>query len=94
MTAAYGSSGSFVSRVRSKYIANNTYTGSRINLRSKPTPIRGLVHKSDLNYSYSRSCFSRLLQAVAKIIIYCLSLKVSYDSVVVVFLAAGACSVT
>ena len=31
-TFAYGSSGSFGSRVRSKYIGHNTYTGKRINL--------------------------------------------------------------
>ena len=45
MTAAYGSSGPFGSRVRSKYIGHNTYTGRRSNLRSKPTPIHGPVHK-------------------------------------------------
>ena len=52
MTSSYGSSGSFGSRVRSKYIGHNTYTGRRSNCRSKPTPIHGLVHKSDLNHSY------------------------------------------
>ena len=31
MNAAYGSSGSFGSRVRSKYIGHNTYTGRRSN---------------------------------------------------------------
>ena len=49
MNSAYGSSGSFGSRVGSKYIVHNTYTGKRINLRSKPTPIHGPVHKSYLN---------------------------------------------
>ena len=33
ITAEYGSSGSFGSRLRSKYIGNNTYTGTRSNLR-------------------------------------------------------------
>ena len=66
MSSAYGLSGSFKSRTRSKSIGHNTYTGRRNNFRSKPTPIHGPVHKSDLNYSYSRSHFSRLPQAVAK----------------------------
>ena len=34
-TSAYGSSGLFGSRVRSKSIGHNTYTGRRINLRQK-----------------------------------------------------------
>ena len=63
---AYGSSGSFGSRVRSKSIGNKNYTGRRSNFRSKTTPIHGPVHKYYLNYSYSRSHFSRLPQAVAK----------------------------
>ena len=66
LISAYGSSGSFGSRVRSKSIGNKNYTGRRSNFRSKPTPILGTVHKSYLNYSYSRSHFSRLPQAVAK----------------------------
>ena len=45
ITYAYGSSGSLGSKVRSKCIGNNTYTGSRSNFRSKTTPIIGLVHK-------------------------------------------------
>ena len=65
MNAAYGSSGSSGSRVRSKYIGYNTYTGRRSNFCSNPTPIHGPVHKYDLNYSYSRSHFSRLPQSVA-----------------------------
>ena len=73
MAAAYGSSGSFESIVRSKYIVHNTYTVRRSNFRSKSTPIYGPVQNSDLNYSYSRSHFSRLPQAVDKKIIYCLS---------------------
>ena len=66
MNSAYGLSGSFGSRVRYKYIEHNTYTGRRSNFCSKPTPIYGPVHKSDLNYSYSRSHFSRLPQEVDK----------------------------
>ena len=45
-----GLSGPFGSRVRSRYIENNTYTGIRGNLRSKPTTIHGPDQKSDLNY--------------------------------------------
>ena len=55
MTATYGSSGSFGSRLRSESIGHNTYTGRRSNFLSKPTPIHVPVHKSGLNYSYSRS---------------------------------------
>ena len=55
----------------------------RSNFCSKPTPIHGLVQKSHLNSSYSRSHFSRLLQAVAKKIIYCLSQKVSNFSKII-----------
>ena len=40
--------------------------------------MHGPVHKSDLNYSYSISHFSRLPQAFAKNIIHSLSRKVSY----------------
>ena len=49
MTDAYGSSGSFGSRVRSKYILNNIYTGIIRKPLSKPTPIHGPVHKYYLN---------------------------------------------
>ena len=80
ITASYGSSGSFVSRARYKSIGNNTYTGIRSNFHSKPAPINGPVHKSNLNYSYSRSHFSWLTQAIAKNLIYCLSHKVRYPS--------------
>ena len=80
MNAAYGSSLSFGSKVRSKPIGHNTYSYRRINFRSKPTPIHGPVHISDLNYSYSRSHFSRLPQAVAKELLNRLSHKVSYTS--------------
>ena len=53
MTSAYGPSGSFGSRLRSKDIGHNTYRGRRSNFCSKPTPIHGPVHKSDLNCLYS-----------------------------------------
>ena len=66
MTSAYSSSGSFRSRVSSKSDENNIYTGRKSNFSSKPTPIHGPVHKSDLNYSYSRSHLSKLPQAVSK----------------------------
>ena len=66
MTSTYGSSGSFGSRVMSKSIGHNVYTGKRSNLRSKPTPIHVPGNKLYLNYSYSRSHFGRLPQAVAK----------------------------
>ena len=78
MTPVYGSSGSFGSWVRYKSIENNTYTYRISDFCSKPTPIHETVHKSDLNYSYSKSHFSRLLRAVAKKLINCLSKKVSY----------------
>ena len=83
MTFAYGSSGSFGSRERSKYIGNKKYTGRRSIFHSKPTPIYEPVHRSYLNYSYSRSHFSRLLQEVAKKPIYCLYQKVSYASKII-----------
>ena len=51
MTAAYGSSGSFGSRVRYKFTGNNTYIGRRSNFSPKTTPIHGPVHKYDLDYS-------------------------------------------
>ena len=46
LMSAYGSSGLFGSRVRSKSIGHSTYTGRGINFRSKPTSIYGPVHKS------------------------------------------------
>ena len=66
MNIAYGSSGSFGLRVRSKSIGYNIYTGRIRNLCSKLTLIHGPVHKSDLELSYSRSQFSRSPQAVSK----------------------------
>ena len=78
MTAIYGSSGLFGSRVSSKSIVYNTYTGRWSHLCSKPTPIYTPVQKSDLNYSYYRIHFIRLLQAVDNNIFYRLCQKVSY----------------
>ena len=78
MNYTYGSSKSCVSRVKSEYIVHNTYTVRRSNFRSKSIPIHGPVHKYDLNYSYSRSHFSRLPKSVAKELINCLYQKVSY----------------
>ena len=83
MTSEYGSSGSFGSMLRSKYIGYNTHISRGIKFSSKTIPIHGPFHKSDLNYSYSRSHFSRLPQEVAKKLIYCLSCKVSYASNVI-----------
>ena len=80
MTTAYGSSVSFGSRLRSRSIGHNTYKGRRSNFCSKPTPIHGPVHKLYLSYSYSRSHFGRLPQAVDKKPINFLSQKVSYVS--------------
>ena len=71
--SVYGLPGLFGSRVRSKYIGHNTYTGRRINFHSKLAPIHGPLHRSDLNYSYSNIHFSRLPQAVAKTLINHLS---------------------
>ena len=83
MISAYGLSGLFGSIVRFKSIGNDTYTGRRSNFRSKPTPIHVLVHKSCLNYSYSRSHFSRLPQAVSRKIICSLSQKFSNASKII-----------
>ena len=52
ITSAYGSSGPFGSRVRSKSIGHNIYTGRISTFYSKPTPIHVPVQKSDLKYSY------------------------------------------
>ena len=66
INTVYGSSGSFRSRVGSKYIGNNTYTGNRSNSFSKPTPIHVPVNQSELIFSYLRSQFSWLPQAVSR----------------------------
>ena len=83
MTYVYSSSGPFGSRVSSRYIVHNTYTGRRSNSHSKPIPIHGPVHKNDLNYSCSRSHFSRLPQAVSKKRIYRLTQEVIYASKII-----------
>ena len=82
MISAYGLLGSFGSRVRSKYIGQNIYTSRKSNFCSEPTPIHGIVQKCYSNRSYSRSHFSRLPQAVAKIK-KCLSQKVSNSSKII-----------
>ena len=66
MISAYGSPGSFGSRVRSKSIVNNTYTGRRSNFHSKPTTFHEPFHKYDFNCPHSRSNFSRLPHLFAK----------------------------
>ena len=81
MTDAYGSSGSFGSIVRSKYIGHNKYIGRISNYCSKPTRIDELVHKYDWNYSYSKIHLSQLPQSVAKELINRLYHKVSYASI-------------
>ena len=58
MNDAYVSSGSFGSRVRSKSIGHNKYTGKRSNFHSKTTPMHGPVHKYYLNFLYSIIHFS------------------------------------
>ena len=66
MNCAFGSSWLSGSRVRSNCIGNNTCAGRRINLISKPTPIHGPVHKSELNFSYAIKHFSSLPHSVIK----------------------------
>ena len=83
MNAGFGSSGSFGSRVRLKFIGHNTYTDRRRNFRSKPTPIHRPFHKSELNLSYSRKHVSWLPQAISKILINILSHKVSYGCMMI-----------
>ena len=75
MNDAYGLSVSFWSRVRSKYIGHNIYTGRRSNLLSKPTPIYGpnmvwIIHTQEVT---SVGYHNQLLK-----LIYCLSQKVRY----------------
>ena len=89
MNSAYGSSVSFGSIVKTKYIGNNTYAGRRSNLRSKPTPINIPVHKYDLNFSYSTSHFSWLPQEVSKGLINFVSKKVSYAYMMIVPIING-----
>ena len=47
VNAAYVSSGSFLSRVRPKYILYYTYKVRRSHLHLKPTPIHGPVNQSE-----------------------------------------------
>ena len=81
MNPAYGSSVSFESIVRSKYIVHNTYIVRISHFRSKPTPIHVPVHKYGLNYSYLRSHFSWLPQVFSKELMNRLSHKLSYASI-------------
>ena len=83
ITSEYCSSGSSGSRVRSKTIGHDKYKGKRSILYSKPTPIHGQVHKSDLIFSKSRSHFSWLPHAVPKGLINCLYDKCSYDYIII-----------
>ena len=54
MNSAFGSSISFESRDRSKYIDHNTYTYIKSNFSSKLATINGPVHNSELKFSHSR----------------------------------------
>ena len=60
MNAAYGSSGSFGSRVRSKSMGYSTYTGSIRNFSSNPIPMHLPVHK----YYFRFFILDNLLQSV------------------------------
>ena len=46
MNDSFCSSGYFESIIMSNFIINNIYKDKSINMRSKPTPIHGTVHKS------------------------------------------------
>ena len=83
MNSAFGSSISFESRDRSKYIDHNTYTYIKSNFSSKLATINGPVHNSELKFSHSRRHFCQLPQTFYKIIINSLSQKVSYNSMIV-----------
>ena len=83
MNSAYGLSGSFGSRVRSKSIGHNTYTGRRSNLLSKTKPIHEPVKQYELNFSYSISHFSWLPQAASRVLINFLSQNFSYASMTI-----------
>ena len=63
MNTAYGSSGSFWSRVRSKFIGHNTYIGRRSSFHSKTRPIHGPDNKYYLIFLNSISHFRWLPQA-------------------------------
>ena len=66
MNSAYGPLGSFRTIFGQKYIGHNTYKGIRSDFCSKPTPIHGLVNRSEFYYSSSRSHFSWLSQELSK----------------------------
>ena len=83
MNTEFGSSGSFGSRIRSRCIYHNNHTGRRRNFHSKPTPIHGPVHKSELEMSYSRRLLSWLPQEFSKILIHGMSHKVSYAYIII-----------
>ena len=79
MTTEYGSSESFLSRVRYKSIGNNKYTGRISYFCLETTPIDVTVQRYDSNYSYTRSHSSKLSQSVANKLVHCLTQKLSYD---------------
>ena len=83
MNTAFDSSLSFGSRVRSKLIGNNKYTGRRTNFHSKPTQIHWATHIPELKISYSRKHFILLPQAVSTIHINHLLQKFSCSSVII-----------
>ena len=83
MDDTFGSSVVFRSRIRSKCIGHNIFTGIRGNFRKKQTPIYVPVNKTELHFSHSSRHFSLLPQAVSKRLINCLSQKFNYDYMVV-----------
>ena len=80
MNAVFGWSVSFGSKIRSKLICRNTYTGRRSNMYSKLTPIHGPMHNIEINLSYYRRNFSQLLRAVFKTFINSFSHQFSHSS--------------
>ena len=82
INAAYYLSVFYGSMVRSKSIGNNTYTGRRIDFRSKPTPIYW-IDISHYKISYSIIHFSRLPQTFSKGLINRLSQKFIYASMMI-----------
>ena len=89
MNAAYGSSGYFGSRLRSKCIGHNNYMGKMEYLHSEIAPLHRPVHKPELIFPYYRRHFSRLPKVVYKKIINSLSQKVSYDSKTIDLVISG-----
>ena len=78
MNAAYGSSGSFGSIVRSKSMGYNTYTGRIRNFSSNPSIIHVPIYKSYLSFSYLKIHFTWLSKSFSIGIIIVLHQKVSY----------------